>query len=158
MSRGLLYLLSLILILASAASTSSGPVLGAPGRQPLTFEVHFLDVGQGDGAILKTPNGRIVMIDAGPVGQGANVVAYLRAMGVTRVDAIAPSHAHADHVGGFLAVIDSFEVGEAWLTGQAANTTTWRQFQATQVLKVSEHGGGPGPPTSSLMPFSHSSR
>jgi competence protein ComEC len=67
--------------------------------------VHFLDVGQGDAALLRTPAGRWILIDGGPgIGRGA-VVPFLRREGVRRIDVVIASHGHADHVGGLPAVL-----------------------------------------------------
>ncbi len=70
----------------------------------------FLDVGQGDGAVLRTPAGHWILIDAGPLlgsaDAGRRVVApFLARHGVRRLSAIIISHAHADHVGGAASVL-----------------------------------------------------
>jgi competence protein ComEC len=75
--------------------------------------LHFLDVGQGDGALLRTPGGRWVLIDAGPRGDhsdaGRRVVVPFLASHRARGLAIAfVSHAHADHLGGLLSVMERF--------------------------------------------------
>jgi competence protein ComEC len=90
-------------------------VLGSPdGRAGLAL--HFLDVGQGDGAALRTPGGSWVVIDAGPAGErsdaGRRVVApFLQRRGVRALAAVVVSHAHADHLGGVPALLDRFTVG-----------------------------------------------
>ena len=92
-----------------------GPVLGSPdGGRGLAL--HFLDVGQGDGAVLRTPGGRWIAIDAGPAGErddaGRRVVApFLQRQGARELAAIVVSHAHADHVGGVPALLGRFPVG-----------------------------------------------
>jgi competence protein ComEC len=92
-----------------------GRVLGsADGGRSLAL--HFLDVGQGDGAVLRTPGGRWIVIDAGPAGErgdaGRRVVApFLERQGVRALAAIVVSHAHADHLGGVPALLDRFPVG-----------------------------------------------
>jgi competence protein ComEC len=73
--------------------------------------LHFLDVGQGDGALLRTPAGRWVLIDAGPRGDhgdaGRRVVVPFLASHRARDLAVAfVSHAHADHLGGVTSVLD----------------------------------------------------
>ncbi len=65
----------------------------------------FLDVGQGDGALIRTPGGHWLAVDAGPLlgaaDAGRRVVApFLARHGVHRLAALIVSHAHADHVGG----------------------------------------------------------
>ena len=92
-----------------------GRLLGSPdGGRGLAL--HFLDVGQGDGAVLRTPGGRWIVIDAGPAGErddaGRRVVApFLERQGVRALAAIVVSHVHADHLGGVPALIDRFPVG-----------------------------------------------
>ena len=92
-----------------------GTLLGSPdGGRGLAL--HFLDVGQGDGAALRTPGGRWIVIDAGPAGErgdaGRRVVApFLQRQGVRALAAVVVSHAHADHVGGVPALLGRFPVG-----------------------------------------------
>lgn len=72
--------------------------------------LHFLDVGQGDATLIRTPGGRWVLLDAGPADQrvdaGQRVVGpYLARQGARRLEAALVSHAHADHLGGLPAVL-----------------------------------------------------
>ena len=76
--------------------------------------LHFLDVGQGDGAVLRTPAGRWVLIDAGPrTGQSDAgrrvVVPFLASQGARQLAIVVVSHAHADHLGGVSSVLDRFD-------------------------------------------------
>jgi competence protein ComEC len=76
--------------------------------------VHFLDVGQGDAALLRTPAGRWLLVDGGPrTPQGDAgrrvIVPFLRRQGATRLAAIVVTHAHLDHFGGVPAVLDAFD-------------------------------------------------
>jgi len=79
--------------------------------------LHFLDVGQGDAAAIRTPGGHWVLVDAGPIGPGSDagrsvVVPFLRRHGVRRLDAVVLSHAHADHLGGVPSVLSRIPAGE----------------------------------------------
>jgi competence protein ComEC len=76
--------------------------------------LHFLDVGQGDGALLRTPAGRWVLIDAGPRTDRSDagrrvVVPFLIGQRARQLAVIIVSHAHADHLGGVPSVLDRFE-------------------------------------------------
>lgn len=89
-------------------------IRGIQGRES-GLTLHFLDVGQGDGAVILTPGGHAVLVDAGPRNErfdaGRQVVMpFLERHGVRRVDALVISHGHADHVGGALAVLDQVPV------------------------------------------------
>jgi competence protein ComEC len=109
-------------------------VLAAPvaGQEvphgPAPLIVRFLDVGQGDGAWLTTPDGRTVLVDCGPGSYGRRLVADLIAAGVDHIDYLAPSHAHADHMGGCIEVVRQLPVSEVLWTGQTDTSLTWRTF------------------------------
>jgi competence protein ComEC len=88
--------------------------LSADGGGDLTL--HFLDVGQGDAAAIRTPGGRWVLVDGGPAGgradAGRRVVApFLQRKGARRLAAVVVSHAHADHLGGVPAVLRRVPAG-----------------------------------------------
>ncbi|XOQ53325.1 MAG: hypothetical protein ACFWT7_08130 [Succiniclasticum sp.] len=113
--RLLLALLAAILFLPS--------VTARLGPHPL--DVHFLDVGQGDAALLRTPGGRAVLLDTGGLrgyDTGRQIVLpYLRFYGLTGLDVLVLSHGDEDHVGGARTVVTSLPVRELWL-GQGADT------------------------------------
>lgn len=79
--------------------------------------LHFLDVGQGDAAAIRTPGGHWILVDGGPIGSASDagrsvVLPFLRRHGVRRLDAMVLSHAHADHLGGFPSILDRLPVSE----------------------------------------------
>jgi len=81
--------------------------------------LHFLDVGQGDAALIETPAGRWMLIDAGPADRQYDagrrvIVPYLRRQGVRRLEAVFVSHGHRDHYGGLEAVLDAMPVGRVF--------------------------------------------
>ena len=81
-------------------------------------ELHVLDVGQGDAALLRTPRGRWVLLDAGPAWDGGDagrrtILPYLRRHGGT-LEAFVLSHPHTDHVGGAATVLAELEPRTYW--------------------------------------------
>ena len=80
---------------------------------PETLEVHFIDVGQANAALLRT-NDCTILIDGGNVEDGSLLVSYLQAEEVERIDLVVGTHAHEDHIGGLAAVLARFEVGSVW--------------------------------------------
>jgi len=72
-----------------------------------TLRFTTMDIGQGDSAVLVAPGGCAVLFDGGPTGSGATIKAYLKSIGVTRLQMAFVSHLHADHMGG----IDEVDVG-----------------------------------------------
>ncbi len=100
---GLVIFILLALVLA-------GPVsLADQGAQ--RFEVHFLDVGQADCAVILS-DGRVMMIDGGEAAGSGLVVTYLRdVLHVSHIDVMVSTHPHDDHAGGLCAVLGEFTVG-----------------------------------------------
>jgi competence protein ComEC len=95
------------------------------------LRVDFLDVGQGDSALVTTPDGATILVDGGgrpalgrddeedseefePDARGvgeAVVCEYLWRRGLSRIDFVIATHADADHTEGLGAVLRSFKVG-----------------------------------------------
>ena len=81
-----------------------------------TVELVMIDVGQGDATAIRSPDGRWILVDAGPPARGSDprghpVVRALRARGVRRLEALVLTHADFDHTGGAAPVLEAFEVG-----------------------------------------------
>jgi competence protein ComEC len=67
------------------------------------------DVGQGDGLVLRDPQGPVVLVDVGAREAGMDVC--LDELGVDSIDVVVLTHFHADHVGGLARVLDTRDVG-----------------------------------------------
>ena len=87
------------------------------GRGVASFSV--LDGGQGDAILIRAPEGKTALIDAGPSHQ---VVDLLRERGLTSLDLLAISHHHQDHYGGAEAVVRAFRP-RAFLASDPAHTS-----------------------------------
>lgn len=72
------------------------------------------DVGQGDGLVLRDPQGPVVLVDVGSREAGMDVC--LDELGVHSIDVVVLTHFHADHVGGLARVLDTRDVGAIWAT------------------------------------------
>ncbi|MCC6141151.1 MAG: DNA internalization-related competence protein ComEC/Rec2 [Nitrospira sp.] len=95
---------------------------GIPAADGDRWRVTFLDVGQGDSALLQLPDGTTVLIDGGGkyerFDMGRSVIApFLLNQGIRRLDHIIATHPQQDHVGGLPWIIRHLEVGAFWHTG-----------------------------------------
>lgn len=117
-------------VLALAVAAGCG-LLPAGASQPPpagALVISFIDVGQGD-AVLVQSGGESYLVDAGKSQEGPNVVDFLRSRGVAdRLDGIVVSNPDADHIGGFLDVLDAFTVANVYVSGDPKGTATYNAF------------------------------
>jgi competence protein ComEC len=120
-AAGVLWLLGRVRAPAVLGSVLACALLTAlPERLHPPREIVFLDVGQGDGTLIRVP-GLTVLVDAGgSVGSdfdvgGRTVVPALRALGVRKLDIAVATHADTDHIEGLASVIRAVPVGELWI-------------------------------------------
>jgi competence protein ComEC len=90
----------LALAAAAPAARAQSP-WSRSGGQSLVIEV--LDIGQGDSILIRSPEGKTALIDAGPTKEGA--LEALRRKGIGHLDLVAISHHHGDHYGGMEEVV-----------------------------------------------------
>ena len=85
-----------------------------------SLHVEFMDVGQGDCAIIRTEhNKKIVLIDTGGIVDSKsnykvsdNIVTYLHSLGLDRVDSLILTHGDYDHMGDASNIVENMKVGE----------------------------------------------
>lgn len=83
-------------------------------------ELRFLDVGQGDAALVVTSDGRRALIDGGP--DADLLEAYLTRDRVDRLDLVIASHHHLDHIGGLPSVLRTRTVANVVENGMPTTT------------------------------------
>jgi len=91
----------------------------------------FLDVGQGDAAVLRLPTGEVMTIDAGPRAQEGRCAfqEYLQRKGVRRISLAVLSHPDADHIGGLQETFSRLRIEEALCSPFPGKTSTWRRCE-----------------------------
>ncbi|MHB1334846.1 MAG: DUF4332 domain-containing protein [Candidatus Humimicrobiaceae bacterium] len=104
-------------ISSTATTASVGPL-----------KVHFIDVGQGDSILIQTPDGKTMLIDGGPKSSGSSVVAYLKKLGITKINVMVATHPHEDHIGGLIDVINNFAVDNIIDSGNSHTTVTFKDY------------------------------
>jgi competence protein ComEC len=100
------------------------------------LEMTAVDVGQGDGILIALPDGKLMLVDSGGIPQygrrskpkldiGEDVISpYLWTRRIQKVDILALSHGHEDHIGGAAALIANFRPNEIW-TGARTDCAIW---------------------------------
>ena len=142
-------------LIASGLWILVAPAFPSPSR---LLHVTYLDVGQGDAAIVRFPDGRTLSVDAGGLASsafdiGGRVVGpAFWALGVRRLDYMTVSHGDVDHIGGAASLFRDFKPFEIWegvpvpphaatreLRALAdAEGTTWRTLQPGDRLAFGE--------------------
>ena len=112
---------------ACAAGRPGGQVAQSAGAQG-ALVIRQFDVGQGDAALITTPAGRRILIDAGP--DADDVAALLTAAGVDTIDLVIASHNHADHIGGMPRVLERHVVRAYMENGLPQPTAIYRRTLA----------------------------
>lgn len=90
------------------------------------LELRFIDVGQGDAVLIRAPTGQVVLYDAGQ--DPTRVRDALRREGISAIDLIVASHAHADHIGGLAAVVEALPVRFFMDNALPATTQTYERL------------------------------
>jgi competence protein ComEC len=116
--------------------------------------VTFLDVGEGDAAVVRAPSGLTILIDGGgeagpqpgPGDAGDNVIVpALLMFGAPRLDAVVLTHADEDHVGGLDSVLREIPSRLIVVPGLAADTDSYEDFrEQVRRLRVPVHRARPG--------------
>jgi len=91
-----------------------------------TLSIHFLDVGQGDSSIIITPDDKVVMIDSGP--DESLILRYLQTLGISQIDLLIATHAHADHITGMDKIIAKYKPKAFIDPGIPRTTATYQRI------------------------------
>jgi competence protein ComEC len=95
---------------------------------PAGLRITFLDVGQGDSALIEVPEGALLIDEGSPE---AKVAAQLRRLGVERLSAMVLTHPQRDHVGGAAGVLNNMPVGFVLDPGLEAESSDERAARAS---------------------------
>ena len=114
------------------------------------LELTVLDVGQGDSLFVVSPGGKTLLIDGGGafggfpgheiqngVDPGEEAVSpYLWSRGFQKLDVVALTHAHQDHLGGLTAILDNFRVARLWIGREVASQALARLEELARQRKI----------------------
>jgi competence protein ComEC len=109
------------------------------------FTVYFLDLAvspeardkSGDATLLISPEGKVMMLDSGHPESAGDILSFLSDLGIGRIDYFILSHPHIDHIGGFPAIAERYQVGEVYQINMEYPTDTYRRYRdALEKLRI----------------------
>lgn len=121
-------LLLLLLCLVLTACGLTPPRRTAPPPEGSSFAIHFIDVGQGDSALVLC-DGAAMLIDGGESDQSSLLYSYLRDLDIRHLDYLVATHPHSDHIGGLSGAVQIARVGTALSPVDDWDTKTFRSLK-----------------------------
>ncbi len=88
----------------------------------------MLDVGQGDSILIRLPNSQKMLIDGGPDNSLAYVLSEALPWWERKIDYLVMTHADKDHYAGFNSLLDRYEIGEFWYSGDQNSAPEFKYF------------------------------
>lgn len=112
----------------AGGSAANGLATGNTGAaQAGTLTVTWLDVGQGDAAVIQC-GGQAMLIDGGKPEKSSYIYAWLQQHGLSYLDVIVATHVDADHIGGLSGALNYASVGTAYCPVTTGTTETFQSF------------------------------
>ena len=98
------------------------------------FQLTVFDVEQGDAALIQTPSGKNVLIDAGVWRPGYNsgefiLLPHFQEAGIEKLDAVVLSHPHADHIGGILSLMEGIPIERIYNSGNGYDSDLYKNYK-----------------------------
>lgn len=102
--------------------------LSAEKESLANLEIHFIDVGQADAALVIC-DGEAMLIDGGDTDDSSLIYTYLKKSGITILDYVIASHAHEDHVGGLAGALNYAEAKRVLCPVTDYDSEAFKNFQ-----------------------------
>jgi competence protein ComEC len=120
----------------------------APLSRDGILRITFLSIGQGDSALIETPDGKNILVDGGGAAAGHDdpgaraILPFLRWRGVSSLDLMVLSHPHPDHFGGLASVAEELQVKNFWHNGGASSDPRFQRLvKATSSVSQTPQDG-----------------
>lgn len=112
---------------AEHTASVSQSAKSSSGEQKELLTVTFLDVGQGDAAVLQC-GGQTMMIDGGKAKASSYIYSWLKKNQISYLDVMVATHTDADHIGGLPGALNYAKVGTAYCPVTSGTTKTFQSF------------------------------
>ncbi len=125
----------LLCLVSCAVKTPTDTKISQPLSEGSGFEIHFIDVGQADAALVLC-DGKSMLIDAGNTGDSSRMYTYLKKHSISYLDYVIGTHAHEDHIGGMAGALSYAKPGTVYCPVTSYDSDAFRSF-----VKYTELGG-----------------
>lgn len=117
---------------------------------PTELEVHFIDIGQGDSILVRTPSGKNMLIDSGSGKETDALMYYLSKEGIKKFDIVIATHPDEDHIGSMAKIIESYSIDAFYMPEKSHNTDAFiKMVQSLREKQVTVHK----PVADTVLPF-----
>lgn len=105
------------------------------------LHVLMLDVGQGEAILVRTPDGRALLVDTGGGGPGRSdrgervLLPLLRRRGIHRLAALVLTHGDPDHAGGLASLLEGVAIDAVWVPAGSEDTAWHAPILAAGVAR-----------------------
>lgn len=106
--------------------------------QTAYLQVHFLDVGQGDSALIETPTGVQVLVDGGANASVLRRLSKKTSFFDRDIDVVIGTHPDKDHIGGLIDVLERYTVGMILTTENKGETDTSALYNKLKTAEGAE--------------------
>ncbi len=103
------------------------------------LQVHYIDVGQGDSILIRY-DGKNALIDSGDTNATDEVMGYLNANSVSKIDVLIVSHPDSDHIGSMSEIIDNYDIGEIYMPPLSEDLVPTTNVYTNMLLSISQKG------------------
>ncbi len=93
--------------------------------------VAFLDIGQGDAIYIEAPNGNQMLVDGGPPKAVLRALRKVMPFYDRSIDMLLVTNPDADHMAGFIDVLNGFKVGKVVEPGTDSPSATYAELEKT---------------------------
>jgi competence protein ComEC len=90
------------------------------------MSVSVIDVGQGDSILIKTPDGKNILIDTSTRNERDKFFSYIEKSKIKRIDILIATHPHEDHIGNMAELISNYDIGDIYMPKVLSNTKTFQ--------------------------------
>ncbi|MCL2826627.1 MAG: MBL fold metallo-hydrolase [Eggerthellaceae bacterium] len=125
---GIVAAAAVVAVSISVASFAEPPKAAPVPDPPGILKVEFIDVGQGDAALISC-DGEHMLIDGGPTAESSKMYTILKDKGISHLDYVVFSHTDEDHVGGLSGALQYADVGACYGPTDARDTKAFASFK-----------------------------